>query len=269
MERKPVLRVVALATIISALGVIGVAHAEPKAKVHRPAKPAGGYAWCAEELETLPNGLCYIDGRASEARAHDGDKNTRRTLVVFLHGMIAKDVDWQWLQARALTRQAKQSKFEAVFARAPLGPGGYVWPGSLSSQETSEQDLIDGWNQARAFLEQRNGKAYDEVFLMGFSSGAYFVSALAMRGRVSFDGYAVFAGGAGGFAAPDVSTKAPVYVGVCADDSQTANHSRSFGGLLAARGWPHRVDEQRVGHMFSDIHVAHPISYLRSAKQTK
>ncbi len=296
MEMKPVLRVVALATMLSAFDVMGVAHAESasphgrdeseKAKVgrakherawrargtrgtdpserkHAP-KPPGDYAWCAEELETLPNGLCYIDGRSSDSRE---DGNARRTLVVFLHGMIAKNVDWQWLQARALTRQAKQSTFEAVFARAPLGPGGYVWPGSLSAQETSEQNLIDEWNEARAFLEQRNGKTYDEVFLMGFSSGAYFVSALAMRGRVSFDGYAVFAGGAGGFAAPDVANKAPVYVGVCADDAQTANHSRSFGGVLAARGWPHRVDEQRVGHMFADVHVAHAVTYLRNGRK--
>ena len=102
---------------------------------------------------------------------------------------------------------------------------------------------------------------------MGFSSGAYFVSSLALRGRVKFDGYATFAGGAGGQAAADVPVKAPVYVGVCADDKQTANHSRAFGGALAARGWPSRVDEQKVGHMFSDIHVAHALTYLRNAKK--
>jgi predicted esterase len=229
-----------------------------KSKIKQTPKRSGPLAWCADEFETLPNGLCHIDG---------GQKDGRRTLVVFLHGMIAKDVDWQWLQERALARQAKQNKFEAVFARAPLGPGGYVWPGSLSAQETSEQALIDQWDAARAFLENRNGQPYDDVFLMGFSSGAYFVSALALRGRVKFDGYAVFAGGAGGLATAGVETKAPVYVGVCADDSQTASHSRHFGGVLAARGWPSRVDEQRVGHMFSDIHVAHALSYLRNAKK--
>jgi predicted esterase len=254
---SPLLRIGALASLFAILATASFAQAESetKTKVHRTTK--GPYAWCADEVETLPNGLCYIDG---------GQKDTRRTLVIFLHGMIAKDADWQWLQERALTRQAKQSKFEALFARAPLTPGGYVWPGTIASQETSEQDLIDGWNEARRFLEQRNGKPYDEVFLMGFSSGAYFVSALALRGRVQFDGYATFAGGAGGLAASDVSSKSPVYVGVCADDAQTANHSRGFGAALAARGWPHRVDEQHVGHMFSDIHVAHALSYLRGAQ---
>ena len=164
-------------------------------------------------------------------------------------------------------RQAKQSKFEAVFARAPLGPSGHVWPGTASAQETSEQELIDSWTSARTFLERRNERPYDEVFLMGFSSGAYYVSSLALRGRVKFDGYATFAGGGGWQSASDVPVKAPVYVGVCADDKQTANHSRAFGGVLAARGWPNRVDEQKVGHMFSDVHVAHAITYLRNAKK--
>lgn len=263
MVRSPEIRVVALATIVSSMALLGAARAEPprppKAKERRAQPASGPVAWCAEELETLPNGLCYIDGRPKE------EASDRRTLVIFLHGMIAKDVDWQWLQERALARQAKQGKFEAVFARAPLGPSGYAWPGTLAAQETSEQDLIDGWSAASALLEKRNGRPYDEVFLMGFSSGAYFVSALALRGRVKFDGYAVFAGGAGGLAAPDVATKAPVYVGVCTEDAQTASHSRALGSVLAARGWPHRVDEQRVGHMFADVHVAHAISYLRSS----
>lgn len=266
MERHLYLRIAALAAIAASLAVTGGAEAAPKkatattkSKLQRAPKPSGPLPWCAEELETLPNGLCHIDG---------GQKDGRRTLVVFLHGAIAKDVDWQWLQARALARQAKQSKFEAVFARAPLGPNGYVWPGTAAAQDASEQDLIDGWNEARAFLEKRNGKPYDEVFLMGFSSGAYFVSSLALRGRAKFDGYATFAGGGGGWRSPvDGAVKAPVYVGVCADDRQTASHSRAFGGTLAARGWPNRVDEQKVGHMFSDIHVAHALTYLRNARK--
>jgi predicted esterase len=272
MERPLVLRAALAAVTVVALSLSSSGNASAdgaatatKGKIHRaPKSSTGPLPWCNDgETETLPNGLCYING---------GQKEGRRTLVVFLHGAIAKDVDWQWLQARALTRQAKQSKFDAVFARAPLGPGGYVWPGSAGAQQSSESELIEGWTEARAFLERRSDRRYDEVFLMGFSSGAYFVSSLALRSRVKFDGYAVFAGGAG-WGAPSSSSdasssdaiRAPVYVGVCADDRQTANHSRAFGGVLAAKGWPHRVDEQRVGHMFSDVHVAHALTYLRSS----
>jgi len=270
METKNYLRVIASAVTLSVVTLLahgadaageGKKHDnnKDKGKVARVVTHKGNFTWCHEDNEALPNGLCYIDGRANK------EPGERRTLVVFLHGMIAKDVDWQWLQARALTRQAKQSKFEAVFAKAPLGAGGYVWPGTISAQEGTEQEIIDGWTEARSFLEKRNGKAYDEVFLMGFSSGAYFVSALALRGRVKFDGYATFAGGAGGLqATSDVANKAPVFVGVCAEDGQTAAHSRNFGGALAAKGWPHKVDEQKVGHMFADVHVAHAVTYLRS-----
>lgn len=236
--------------------------AKPKLKLARAVKPTGAVAWCSEETTTLPNGLCHLDG---------GQKDGRRTLVVFLHGAIAKDVDWQWTQEKALLRQAKQSKFEAIFARAPLGPGGYAWPGTASAQEASEQELIDGWAEARAHLERKNGRAYDEVFLMGFSSGAYFTSSLVLRGKTKFDGYAVFAGGAGWGGGAGMTTaetpKAPVFVGVCADDKQTAGHSRAFGGTLAARGFPFKVDEQRVGHMFADTHVAHALAYLRANKR--
>src|SRR5262249_16935654 len=154
------LRIAAFAAILAFVASSSAALADSNAKVHRSSKLSstsvrrgygklfsntpGPVAWGAEGYETLPNGLCPIDG----GQPADG----RRTLVIFLHGMIAKDVDWQWLQERALARQAKQSKFEAIFARAPLGPGGYVWPGSLAAQEGSEQALIDEWNAARAFL---------------------------------------------------------------------------------------------------------------------
>ncbi|HVH44151.1 MAG TPA: hypothetical protein VM925_17490 [Labilithrix sp.] len=174
MERFSYLRTAGSTLIAISLALAGVAHAAPKAaratsksKLGRASETrnaTGPLPWCAEELETLPNGLCHIDG---------GQQEGRRTLVIFLHGAIAKDVDWQWLQERALTRQAKQSKFEAIFARAPLGPSGFVWPGTAAAQETSEQELIDSWTAARVFLEKRNGRPYDDVFLMGFSSGAY------------------------------------------------------------------------------------------------
>lgn len=224
----------------------------------------GPTSWCAPEYETLAGDVCHISP-GSEAIAKQGT----RTLVIFLHGAIAKDVTWQFTQEKALARQAKQSGFTALFPKAPLSAQGHVWPGTLASQEGGEAALIDTWLHAKRVLEARDGK-FDQVFVMGFSSGAYFVSSLALRGRMKVDGYAVFAGGAGGLAAQgEIAIKPPVFVGVCADDAQTADHSRAFGGALAARGFPHRVDEQRIGHMFGDAHVAHAVKYLREAAKAK
>jgi predicted esterase len=240
-----------IVALLVALGLVRPSFAEARGRASH-----GPYPWCASEFETLPNGLCHIPGAPQEGR---------RTLVIFLHGMIAPDVDWQWTQERALARQAKQSKFEAIFAKAPLGAQGYAWPGSAAAMDDQERALLDAWEEARHVLERRHGKPFDEVFLMGFSSGAYFTSALALRGRGRFDGFATFAGGGGGWR-PDARSTArpPVFVGVCADDAQTRTHSRSFGNTLAALGWPHRVDEQPIGHMFGDVHVAHAIGYLRA-----
>jgi predicted esterase len=215
-------------------------------------------AWCAPEVEELSGDVCHVDG---------GQRGDRHVLVIFLHGAIARGTTWQWTQERALLRQAREGGFEAIFPRAPLGPQGYVWPGTMKAQETTEQELAQGWRAARAELEARSGHPFDEVFVMGFSSGAYFASSLALRGRLDdVDGYALFAGGAAYPAMPGTTpARRPVFVGVCGDDGQTAGDSRSVGAALAARGWAHRVDEQHVGHMFSDLHVLHAAAYLRAA----
>lgn len=229
---------------------------EAKAKVAR--EPRAPRAWCADEpgIEPLGDGMCHVDG---------GDEGGRRTLVIFLHGAIAKDVTWQWTQERALLRQARQSHFHAIFPRSPEGPGGYVWPGSAAAQEAARGETVARWTAARRKLEARFGKPFDEVFVMGFSSGAYYVSSLALRGDLDVDGYAAFAGGgAWGGGPSEPARRVPVFVGVCADDAHTAPHSRAFGGALAARGFPVRVEEQHVGHMFGDAHVAHAVAWLRS-----
>ncbi len=253
------MRAVPIAAFAACLVASVVAHAEPSADKAKsaPSQPS----WCAPEFEALSDGVCHVGS---------SEGGGRRTLVIFLHGAIAKDVTWQHTQERALARQAKQSKFEAIFPRAPLGPGGFVWPGTVSAQEGVEQELVSSWTHARRTLEARNGKPFDDVFVMGFSSGAYFVASLALRGRLKVDGYAVFAGG-GAVQAPaeGPARKPPVFVGVCAEDAQTADHSRAFGAAVAGRGFPHRIDEQPVGHMFGDVHVAHAVAWLRAEHEKR
>ena len=219
-------------------------------------KPTGPQPWCAPEFEALPNDVCYLDGSKSEAP---------RTLVIFLHGAIAKNTTWSWNHERMMVRVAKATGIEIVFPKSPETEVGFVWPGTSVSQEKSEQVLIDQWMKAKSVLEKRGGRPFENVFVMGFSSGAYFASSLAMRGRVDVDGYAVFAGGQPmpAPASPAVR-RSPVYVGVCADDSTgTAPHSRAFAASLAAAGIPRAVNEQHVGHGLSDVHFNQALAYLR------
>jgi predicted esterase len=216
---------------------------------------AGPRPWCAPEIEALPKEICYLDGGRTPAR---------RTLVIFLHGAVARNTTWSWNHERGILRLAKAAGIEVLFPRSPESEPGYVWPGSLKAQEDVEQEIIDRWAAARHALEQRDGRPFDEVFVMGFSSGAYFASSLAMRGRLDVDGYAVFAGGQAMGARPTpIRRFAPVFVGVCAQDETSASHSRAFAAALSAAGIPRTVNEQPVGHGLSHIHFNYALSYLR------
>jgi len=223
-------------------------------------------AWCAPEFEAIAGDACFLDGTTAKARstARTGGDAGRRTLVIFLHGAIAKNTTWQHNHQRQLFRLAKGIGFDAIFPRSPLTEGGYVWPGSVAAQEKVEEELIEGWMTGKRALEQRAGRAYDEVFVMGFSSGAYFVSSLAMRGRLDVDGYAAFAGGMPLPPRPAPVTRwAPSFVGVCGDDPTSASHSHAFAGSLATAGIPRMTDVQPVGHGLSHLHVHHALAFFR------
>lgn len=253
MRGRPAFLPVLLAALVAALvsAFPAVAHADDKS-------PQAA-AWCGAESETLPGDVCYVDGRAKGG--------ARRTLVIWLHGVIAKNTTWSWDHQRMLRRVAKQHGIELLFPRGVAGDSLYAWPGTLQAQEKSEQALIDQWMSAKSLLEKRGERAFDEVFVFGFSSGAYFASSLAMRGRVDVDGYAVFAGGQP-MTAPSTPAvrSAPVFVGVCANDKTTAAHSRAFAGSLVNAGIARMVSEQKVGHDLSEVHFAQALAYLRGKK---
>jgi len=218
-------------------------------------------AWCGEGTEAMASDVCYIDGRANAAG--------RKTLVIWLHGVIAKDTTMSHAHEKMLSRIAKATGIEMLFPKGVPGEQLVAWPGTADAQAKQEQALIDQWMAAKAVLEKRENKSYDETFIFGFSSGAYFASSLALRGRADVDGYATFAGGQSGVKGADANAHfAPVYVGVCANDpTGTAKHSRAFAASLAAAGIPRMVNEQQVGHDISPTHFLGALAFLRSKKQ--
>ncbi|MBX3198351.1 MAG: hypothetical protein KF894_09495 [Labilithrix sp.] len=255
-----------LARLVFVAGIAGaltLAPATSTAAGSKVAKQATGPTpWCAPEVEALPGDVCYLDGN-SKAQA-------RRTLVIFLHGAIAKNTSWSQNHERMLLRLAKATGIEMLFPQSPLTTVGYVWPGAVDKQAAVEKDLIDGWMAAKRLVEKRDTRPFDDVFVMGFSSGAYFASSLAMRGRLDVDGYAVFAGGQPmGARATPIERFSPVFVGVCANDSTTAAHSRAFAGSLAAAGIPRAVSEQHVGHGLDHVHFTSALAYLRGKNRSR
>jgi predicted esterase len=216
--------------------------------------------WCSPEVQELSDHVCYYDGQEPDA--------ARKALVIYLHGMYAATPGFQHLQQMALARQAKAHKVTMLFPTAPRAEFGYAWPTGLASQKDEEARILDGIRKAKDDLEKKLNRRFDETFVVGFSSGAYFGSSVAVRGTLDVDGYIILVGGSS-WARPasESSKRAPIFVGVSAADKQTASHTRAFAGTLAALHWPYRVEERDVGHTVDWVMLAHGISYLRS--QTK
>lgn len=231
-----------------------------------PEKPSAD-AWCAAELETLAGDVCYAKGPASA----DG----RRTLVIFLHGLTDVGSGWQRTLMKGMAAQGKRLHFDLIApkGRTGVGPGKkesqIAWPTSSAGQDKVESEVIEEWLAAKRTLEARDG-AYDEVFVMGFSNGAYYASSLALRGRIPVDGFAVFAGGSapkGSEArAKAVKARAPIFVGISSKDDTTAKKAKELSKALDALKWPHKTSSKPVGHVVADGQLEAALAYLRKEK---
>ena len=217
--------------------------------------------WCGPDVTELSDHVCFFDGTPAGRE--------RRTLVIYLHGMLATNPGFQYVQQRALARDAREFGFTVLFPTSPLVKDGYFWPTSQAAQNEQEAGILAGIEQARTALAERLGHRFDETFVVGFSSGAYYGSSLAVRSALDVDGYIVLAGGAS-WVRPDPKAEnarpAPVFVGVSAADKQTAGHSRAFASTLAALRWPYRVEERDVGHEVDEVFLAHGLAWLHAQK---
>jgi predicted esterase len=230
----------------------------------RAAEPASK-PWCAPEVSELADHVCYFEAPPPVGVRPDGTPEVgRRTLVIYLHGMLATTPGFQYLQQRAMALHAKKHGFTVLMPTAPLESGAYMWPNSVAAQKAHDAEVLARIGEARAALEKRIGHPFDEAFVVGFSSGAYYASSLALRGALDVDGYIILAGGAGWGRGDAPARRAPVFVGVSAADRHTAPDSRAFAGSLAAMGWPYRVEERDAGHMVDWTFMAHGIAWLRA-----
>jgi predicted esterase len=240
-----------------------LAAAAARAEPQRGAKsaPSEPKSWCAPEVSELSDHVCWFDGGAQA----DG----RRTLVIYLHGAYAQTPGFAYMQERAMAFHAKRHSFTVLMPTGPSDGVGFVWPASAKDQKEKEPAILAGIARGRAELEKKQGRPFDETFVVGFSSGAYYASSLASRGALDVDGFIVLAGGAGWAVRPDAATKrAPVFVGVSAADTLSAAHSRGLAGALASASWPFKVEERNAGHTVDWTFMSHGISWLRERRGT-
>lgn len=244
------------ATILCALAAVPHAAAEGRARAAKASDAAAPKPWCAPEVHELSDHVCWAEGSVPE----DG----RRTLVVYMHGAYATTPGFPWLQQRAMALHAKRLGFTVLLPTSPRTENAYVWPTSEKAQKEQEKELLAHIRKAKADLEKTVGHPFDETFVVGFSSGAYYASSLAVRGALDADGFIVLAGGSSWARSPEGGKRAPVFVGVSAADAQTRDHSRALAGTLGQLGWPYRVEERNAGHEVDWGLLTHGIAWLRS-----
>lgn len=269
MRRPPYLAACVIALTLAAATHAGADPAKgPKPQARKASQHAadkspdtgGAKPWCAPEVHELEDHVCYAEGEVPA----DG----RRTLVVYMHGAYATTPGFAWLQQRAMALHAKRLGFTVLLPTSPRTENAYVWPTSEAAQKEQEASLLTGIKHAREKLEKRVGHAFDEVFVVGFSSGAYYASTVAVRGAMDVDGYVVLAGGSSWARThAEGSKRAPVFVGVSAADGQTRDHSRAYAGTLATLRWPSKVEERNAGHEVDWTLLTHGIGWLRAQKK--
>jgi predicted esterase len=232
-------------------------------------------AWCASELETLSDGVCYFEapdtGHDTPPAAATQVKAAPDTLVIFLHPLTKADSDWQWEQQRTMWTAAKKHGFSVLAPRGrrAIGPGRspdvLAWPTSPKTQELVEDDLLDEWKHARALVERRRGRAFDHVWVFGFSNGAYYATSLAVRDRFPAEGYGVFAGGSGGkytqILGAKATRRAPIFVGYGTRDPAQKD-MKSLVSTLKTIGWRFRVHTQAVGHIVTYEQLRRAVHFL-------
>lgn len=255
-----------LAALACVAGLARLAAADDSAAKAAPGAPpaATDARWCAAGFDEIEPGACYAPGPARP----DG----RRTLVVFLHGLLDVGSGWQHAMQRGMALGGRRLGFSVLAPAGRVGAGPerradqIGWPTSEAARAEVEDALVAEWARARAAVEKREGAPFDEVFVVGFSNGAYYAASLALRGRLDVDGYAVFAGGGAPngtvAAARRVTNRRPVFVAIAARDG-TAKGSRQLADALGQLRWPHDSWARPIGHAVGDAQLDRALSFLR------
>ncbi|MBI5532451.1 MAG: dienelactone hydrolase family protein [Deltaproteobacteria bacterium] len=222
--------------------------------------------WCPEGIETLAGSVCAVVPDSLP-------DNVPRTLVIFLHGVVQPGSGWQHNPIRGMGAAAKRLGFALIAPRGRRGVARaemndyWAWPTSSAAQQQHEAAVIAEWMEARRILEDRAGRKFDKVFVFGFSSGAYYASSLALRGRLPVDGYAVFAGGAAPYTRPMMShvrLRPPIFVGYGLKDKSAVKDCKKLAAALRALRWKHReMAVPKAGHTITDAQLREAIGFLR------
>ena len=168
---------VSVATISAALGA-GPAHADPATEPDAAAHPdpaPGAVAvppsdragWCIDALTPLEGDVCWAPAPPppTTASAEAPASPRRRTLVIFLHGLLDDGRDWQHPIQRGMLAMSRHHDFALLAPRGLNGvgpgrlPGQIAWPARADVRD-QEDALLAKIMRARREAERREGAPY-------------------------------------------------------------------------------------------------------------
>jgi len=218
------------------------------------AAPGAGSGWCLEGFADLDDGNCYLVPEVVREP---------KSLLVYLHGVIAPHGDTQRIVQGIVARNARSRGYVAYMPRGRRGLGPpptqdwWSWPTTAEKHHRHAATMIQQWRDAAKSLEQLTGGPFARTYLAGSSNGAFFATALALSGEFEADGYGAMSGGSRAGKSVErirARNRPPFYVGYGIYDDLKP-HPISLGELLGQARWPHRVAAHRTGHGAREVYL--------------
>lgn len=232
--------------------------AEPRPHVDLPDVSTD---WCLDGWRGLDESTCYL--------VPDGWDSARPTrLLVYFAGIVppVPRSPQKEKVARIVAAAAKRARAVALLPRGRRGIGPadardwWAWPTSRSDVQAHAGAIVAAVLASRAKLEGALGHL-DRMYVAGSSSGAYFLSALALGGWLEADGWAAASGGAPGLAGRELpSRRAPFYVGYASADP-TSGGPKALGAFLERARWPVRMAVHPGDHGAREVYLDEAFAY--------
>ncbi len=219
--------------------------------------------WCIEGLSALDEDVCYVLPAFASGQP--------RRLLFYLHGIVPPQPDSP--QKRAVETAVLDASLRAGVAaivprgRRGIGPGQardwWAWPTTSGAIAELTPSIVARWVAAKKKLEALAGAPFDRTYLAGSSNGAYYLTALALRGEVPtmafpVDGFGAMSGGAASAgAAESLAGRAPrpFYVGFGTYDAESKANGRVLVDVLRAAHGPVRVAEHPLAHGANEVYL--------------
>lgn len=225
-----------------------------------PPPPAVQSDFCIDGVDALDESTRYVlPGAPTEE------------LLIYLHGIVPPaKVSRQKTNFQTVVKIASQRANVAALmprGRVGLAPKGHErwwgWPTSRASYDALSGELVAEMRDKQSRLEGLTGKPFRRVYLAGSSSGAYFVTALAIHQALPADGYGIISGATDPPGA-DLSklTRTPVYLGFGTHDTVGAA-ARSFGARLSRAGAPVLVAAHPLPHGTAEVYLDEALAHFR------